>query len=196
MKQWSRGTQCKYVRLTVRLVRLCKGSRFGDPHPPHSRRHSALKAGCLVADPGGATALIYVTTPLVQHLGLSAQSEGWRYEAKEMICTQFPQEKSWGDRLGTRRGLTDKDSMFWWPIWLTSEMSLGYKFVFCPSFLGAVIMVAVACITNNMSGARTYPQYWWPSEAGGFGRPGWQKLRNLGFAWDDVDQCRLHDVWG
>ena len=61
-----------------------------------------------VHPPGGATALIYVTTPLVQHL--------------------------------------------------------GYKFVFCPSFLGAVIMVAVACITNNMSGARTYPQYWWPSE--------------------------------
>ena len=25
-------------------------------------------------------------------------------------------------------------------------------------------MVAVACITNNLSGARTYPQYWCPSE--------------------------------
>jgi len=62
-----------------------------------------------VHPPGGATALIYVTTPLVQHL--------------------------------------------------------GYKYVFCPSFLGAVIMVAVACITNNLSGARTYPQYWFPSEA-------------------------------
>ncbi|CAE7364441.1 true [Symbiodinium sp. CCMP2456] len=62
-----------------------------------------------VHPPGGATALIYVTTPLVQHL--------------------------------------------------------GYKYVFCPSFLGAVIMVAVACITNNLSGARTYPQYWCPSEA-------------------------------
>lgn len=61
-----------------------------------------------VHPPGGATALIYVTTPLVQHL--------------------------------------------------------GYKYVFCPSFLGAVIMVAVACITNNLSGARTYPQYWCPSE--------------------------------
>ena len=28
------------------------------------------------------------------------------------------------------------------------------------------IMVAVACVCNNLSGARTYPQYWWPSEAG------------------------------
>ena len=29
----------------------------------------------------------------------------------------------------------------------------------------ARIMVAVACVCNNLSGARTYPQYWWPSEA-------------------------------
>lgn len=42
---------------------------------------------------------------------------------------------------------------------------MGYKFVFCPSFLGAVIMVVVACITNNLSGERTYPLYWWPGEA-------------------------------
>ncbi|CAK9047099.1 unnamed protein product [Durusdinium trenchii] len=60
-----------------------------------------------VHPPGGATALIYVITPPVQHL--------------------------------------------------------RYWFVLCPSFLGAVIMVAVACVTNNLSSDRVYPQYWWPS---------------------------------
>ena len=62
-----------------------------------------------VHPPGGATALIYIITPPVQHM--------------------------------------------------------GYWFVFCPSFLGAVIMVAVGCITNNLAEDRVYPQYWWPSEA-------------------------------
>ncbi|CAE7515676.1 unnamed protein product, partial [Symbiodinium pilosum] len=61
-----------------------------------------------VHPPGGATALIYIITPPVQHM--------------------------------------------------------GYLFVFCPSFLGAVIMVAVACVTNNLAEDRVYPQYWWPSE--------------------------------
>ena len=63
---------------------------------------------CTVHPPGGATALIYVITPPVQHL--------------------------------------------------------GYWFVLCPSFLGAVIVVAVACLTNNLAPDRVYPQYWWPSE--------------------------------
>ncbi|CAJ1335722.1 unnamed protein product [Effrenium voratum] len=59
-----------------------------------------------VHPPGAATALIYVITPSVQHLGMT--------------------------------------------------------YVFCPAFLGAVILVAVACVTNNLSPDRTYPQYWWP----------------------------------
>mmetsp|Transcript_4737 Transcript_4737/g.12911 ORF Transcript_4737/g.12911 Transcript_4737/m.12911 type:complete len:303 (-) Transcript_4737:211-1119(-) len=43
--------------------------------------------------------------------------------------------------------------------------AMGWKFVFCPSFLGAAIMVAVACVTNNLGGDRSYPQYWWSSDA-------------------------------
>ena len=43
-----------------------------------------------------------------------------------------------------------------------SIQDMGYWFVLCPSFLGAVIMVAVACVTNNLAAERIYPQYWWP----------------------------------
>mmetsp|Transcript_27940 Transcript_27940/g.87047 ORF Transcript_27940/g.87047 Transcript_27940/m.87047 type:complete len:428 (-) Transcript_27940:98-1381(-) len=39
--------------------------------------------------------------------------------------------------------------------------AMGWKYVFCPSLLGAVIMVLVACVTNNLAPDRTYPQYWW-----------------------------------
>eukprot|EP00438_Fugacium_kawagutii_P004697 Skav217777 [mRNA] locus=scaffold1782:83046:84167:- [translate_table: standard] len=48
-------------------------------------------------------------------------------------------------------------------IYVTSPamQQLHYKFILCPAFLGAVIMVLAACVTNNLSGTRTYPQYWW-----------------------------------
>jgi len=39
--------------------------------------------------------------------------------------------------------------------------AMGWKYVLCPSLLGAVIMVLVACATNNLAPDRTYPQYWW-----------------------------------
>mmetsp|Transcript_2668 Transcript_2668/g.5635 ORF Transcript_2668/g.5635 Transcript_2668/m.5635 type:complete len:291 (+) Transcript_2668:53-925(+) len=38
---------------------------------------------------------------------------------------------------------------------------LGYAYVLCPAFLGAVILVAVGLITNNLSESRQYPQGWW-----------------------------------
>jgi len=43
--------------------------------------------------------------------------------------------------------------------------AMGWWYVFTPSFLGAVIMVVIACITNNLSGERTYPQYWSPFQS-------------------------------
>jgi len=43
-----------------------------------------------------------------------------------------------------------------------AAQDMGYWFIFCPSFLGAVILVAVGCVTNNLAEDRIYPQYWWP----------------------------------
>ncbi|OLQ11334.1 hypothetical protein AK812_SmicGene4884 [Symbiodinium microadriaticum] len=43
-----------------------------------------------------------------------------------------------------------------------AAQDLGYWFIFCPCFLGAVILVAVGCVTNNLAEDRIYPQYWWP----------------------------------
>ncbi len=37
---------------------------------------------------------------------------------------------------------------------------LGYLYVFLPVGLGAVILVFVALVVNNLSSERSYPQYW------------------------------------
>jgi len=37
-----------------------------------------------------------------------------------------------------------------------------FLFVFAPAFLGAVVMVAVAVVINNLAPERTYPQWWVP----------------------------------
>eukprot|EP00931_Biecheleriopsis_adriatica_P042171 TRINITY_DN24041_c0_g1_i2.p1 TRINITY_DN24041_c0_g1~~TRINITY_DN24041_c0_g1_i2.p1 ORF type:complete len:558 (-),score=116.86 TRINITY_DN24041_c0_g1_i2:197-1756(-) len=38
--------------------------------------------------------------------------------------------------------------------------ALDYKYIICPSLLGAVILVVVGLFTNNLSAERTYPQGW------------------------------------
>jgi len=37
-----------------------------------------------------------------------------------------------------------------------------FVFVACPAAIGAVIMVAIALIVNNLAAERAYPQWWWP----------------------------------
>lgn len=38
--------------------------------------------------------------------------------------------------------------------------AFGWSFVFAPAFLGAVILVAMGVVMNNLSPERTYPQRW------------------------------------
>ena len=39
--------------------------------------------------------------------------------------------------------------------------ALGYLYVFVPAGLGAVIMLIVALIVNNIAKSRKYPEFWW-----------------------------------
>lgn len=38
---------------------------------------------------------------------------------------------------------------------------LGYLYAFVPCLLGALIMLAIALIVNNIPKAQRYPQFWW-----------------------------------
>jgi CBS-domain-containing membrane protein len=38
---------------------------------------------------------------------------------------------------------------------------LGFYFVLMPAGAGAVLMVLIALVVNNVFPARQYPQYWW-----------------------------------
>jgi len=38
--------------------------------------------------------------------------------------------------------------------------TLDYIYIFCPAFLGSVVLVCIGCFTNNFSSARAYPQGW------------------------------------
>ena len=44
--------------------------------------------------------------------------------------------------------------------WLASCLA-GYLYAFVPCLLGALIMLAIALIVNNIPKAQRYPQFWW-----------------------------------
>jgi len=39
--------------------------------------------------------------------------------------------------------------------------SLGYWYVLLPCAAGAVCMLALACVTNNLAARKRYPLFWW-----------------------------------
>ena len=39
--------------------------------------------------------------------------------------------------------------------------ALGYAYVLCPALSGALILLGVALLTNALTPARRYPEYWW-----------------------------------
>lgn len=40
-------------------------------------------------------------------------------------------------------------------------IALGYFYVLCPALTGALILLAVALVTNGLTPGRRYPEYWW-----------------------------------
>jgi CBS-domain-containing membrane protein len=39
--------------------------------------------------------------------------------------------------------------------------NLGYLYVLVPAGAGALIMLAVALLVNNLAPQRRYPEFWW-----------------------------------